>query len=76
MTWVSRSVAHQHVIDGMAVVVALKAEAGGAVGLRIAIDQEDFEAFQSEAGGEVDGCCGLANSALLVDNTENLSHGY
>jgi hypothetical protein len=31
--------------------------------------------LDGEAGGEVDGSGGLANSALLVDNAENLSHG-
>ena len=68
-------VAHEDVIDGMAVVIALEAEAGGAVGLGVAVDKEDFEAFESEAGSKVDGSGGFANSALLVDNAENLTHG-
>ena len=68
-------IAHQDVIDGMAVVVALEAESGGGVGLGVAVDQEDLEAFERQAGGKVDGCGGFANSALLVDDAENLSHG-
>ena len=69
------AVAHKHVIDGMAVVVALESEAGGGVGLRIAIHQQDFEAFQRQAGSKIDGGRGFAHSALLVDETENLAHG-
>ena len=41
----------------------------------IAIDQKHLEALDCEAGGKVDGCGGLANSALLVYNAENLTHG-
>ena len=75
MTWSAGGVAHQDIVDGVAVVVALQTEAGGGVCLRVAVDQEDVEAFKSEAGGQVDGSGGFANSALLVDNAENLSHG-
>ena len=75
MTCSAGAVAHEHVVDGMAIVVALEAEAGGGVGLGVAVDQEDLEAFESEACGEIDGCGGFADSALLVDNAENLSHG-
>jgi hypothetical protein len=35
----------------MTAVVALKAEAGGGVGLGIAVNEEDFEALEREAGG-------------------------
>jgi hypothetical protein len=59
----------------VAIVVADKTEAGGAIGLWIAIDEEDLKAFEREACGEVNSSGGFANSALLVDNTENLSHG-
>ena len=69
------AVAHENVVDGMAVVVALKAEAGGGVGLGIAIDEEDFEALERQAGGQIDGGCGFADSSLLVDETEDLAHG-
>jgi hypothetical protein len=59
----------------VAIVVALEAETRGAVCLGVAIDQKNFEAFKSEAGGEVNGSGGFADSALLVDNAEYLSHG-
>ena len=60
----------------MPVVIALKTEAGGGIGLGIAVDQEDVEAFQRQTGCEVDGRGGLANSALLIDYAKNLAHGY
>jgi hypothetical protein len=68
-------ISHQHVIDGAAIVIALETEAGGGVGLGVAIDKKDLETFESQAGGEIDRCGGFANSALLVDNAEYLSHG-
>jgi hypothetical protein len=67
--------AHEDVVDGVTVVVPDETEAGGAIGLRVAIDEKDLEAFESEACGEVNRSGGFANSALLVDNAENLSHG-
>jgi hypothetical protein len=59
----------------MAIVVALKSEAGGTIGLGIAIHQEDLETLQCQACSQVDRGCGFANSALLVDNSEYLAHG-
>jgi hypothetical protein len=59
----------------MAIVVADETKPGGAIGLRIAINEKYLEAFESEACGEVNCCGGFANPALLVDNAENLSHG-
>jgi hypothetical protein len=59
----------------MAVVVALEAEARGGVCLGVAVDKKGLETFDCEAGGKVDGCSGLADSALLIDNAENLTHG-
>jgi hypothetical protein len=35
----------------MTAVIALKAEAGGRVGLGITVNEEDFEALEREAGG-------------------------
>ena len=49
------------------------AEAGGGVGLGIAVDQEDLEAFKSQAGGEVDGGGGFAHTALLVHDRRESS---
>jgi hypothetical protein len=59
----------------MTIVVALKSKAGGTICLGIAVHEEDFKALDSEAGGQIDRCSGLANSALLVDKPENLTHG-
>jgi len=70
-----QGVAHQDVIDGMPVVVALETEARGSVGLGVAVHQQNLYAFESEARGEVDGSGGLADSALLIDNAEYLAHG-
>ena len=41
----------------------------------IAVHQENLESLESEAGGQVDGRGRLTNSALLVDEAENLTHG-
>ena len=69
------AVADEHIVDGMAVVVALEAEAGGGVGLRIAVDQEDLEAFQCQTRRQIDGRGGLSYPALLVDDADDLAHG-
>ena len=68
-------VAHQDVVDGVAVVVPSNTEAGGGICLRIAIDQKDLETFQGEACGKIDSGGRFAHSALLIDHAENLSHG-
>ena len=68
-------VAHKDVVDRVAIVVPGESETRGAIRLRVAVDKKDFEAFESEACGEINCCRGLANPALLVDNAENLSHG-
>jgi len=70
-----RDVAHEDVIDGVAVIVPLEAHAGRGVGLRVAVDKQDFETFERDAGGQVDSRGGFANSALLIDNAQNSSHG-
>jgi hypothetical protein len=59
----------------MAVIVALESEAGGGIGLRIGIHQESFEALQRQACSQINGCCGLAHTSLLVDETDDLAHG-
>ena len=69
------SISGEDVVDGAPVIVPLKAEAGGGIGLRVAVNQQDFKAFQRETCSEIDSCSGFANAALLVDNTENLTHG-
>ena len=51
------------------------AEAGSGIGLGIAIDQKDLEALDCQAGGEIDCGGSFADSALLIDDAENLAHG-
>lgn len=67
-------VSHEDVVNGVAIIVALKAEARRGIGLGVAIYEEYFQAFESQACGEVN--CGgrLANSAFLIDDAENLAH--
>uniref|UniRef100_E6QL24 Uncharacterized protein n=1 Tax=mine drainage metagenome TaxID=410659 RepID=E6QL24_9ZZZZ len=57
-------------------VVAGKSEAGGTVGLRVAVDQENPESTHGEAGSEVDCGGSFSDAAFLVDDSENLAHGY
>ena len=69
------AVADQNVIDRMAIVVALETEAGGGIGLRIAVDEQDLEPLERQAGGKIDGSGGFAHSALLIYDPDDLSHG-
>jgi hypothetical protein len=59
----------------VAAVVALEAEARGGVGLGIAINEEDLEPLERQAGGKINGSGGFAHSTLLVDEPDDLSHG-
>ena len=59
----------------MAIVVAGDAQARGGICLRVAVDQEDFEPLQRQAGGKIDRGGSFAHTTLLVYNAENLSHG-
>jgi hypothetical protein len=59
----------------VAAVVALKAEARAGVGLGIAIDEEDFEAFERQAGSKIDGRGGFSHTSLLIHETDDLAHG-
>ena len=70
-----RAVAHQHVIDGVPIVVTLKAKAGRSIGLRITIHEKDLEPLERQARSQINrGRC-FSDSALLVDDAENLAHG-
>src|ERR1700739_4222098 len=62
-------VADNHVVDRVAVVVACNAESRGGICLRIAVDEEDFEALQGKAGGKIDGGGCFAHTTFLVHNT-------
>ncbi len=52
-------------------VLTPEAESPSRVRLGIAINQEDSEAFQCQRRAEVDGRGGLADPALLIDDSEN-----
>ncbi len=68
--------AHEEVVDveaGLAIIILTgEAEATGGVGLGVAVDEEGGEAFEGEGCGEVDGGGGLADSSLLVDDSDDL----
>jgi hypothetical protein len=68
-------IADQDLIYRVSIVVSLKAEAGGCVGLWVAVNQQDLEALDCQAGREIDGGGGFANAALLIDHAQNLAHG-
>ena len=53
--------------------VARDAEAAGGVGLGIAVHEEGGDAFEGESGCEIDGSCGFADSALLIDDGDDFS---
>ena len=65
----------EEIVDGEPLVVAGKAEAGGAVGLGVAVDEENALAKKGEACGEIDGGGGFADSTFLVDDPEDFAHG-
>ena len=74
MTDSAAGIAHEDVVDRVAIVVTLDAHSGGSVGLGVAIDEEDSQAVDGEAGGEVDGGRGFTYSALLIDDPYDLTH--
>ena len=66
-------VAEEEVVDGEAGFVAGKAEASGGVGLGIDVEEEYGNAFKGDGGGQIDGRGGFADSALLVDDGDDLA---
>ncbi len=67
-------VAHEEVVGSGALGVFVESEAGGGVGLRIAIDEEGWDAAGGEAGGEVDAGGGFPYSAFLVGDGNDPRH--
>ena len=64
----------QHIVDSLGDSL-VHSHAGRGIGLGIKVaEQYPFSVF-GEGGGEVDTGGGLADSALLVDNGDNLCHG-
>ena len=48
-------------------------EAHGGIRLRIEIDQQRFETFVGDSGGEIDGSCSFTDSAFLVGDRNDHS---
>ena len=68
--------AHEDVVDRVAGVVALNAEAGGRIGLGIAINEENFQSLQGQRGTKVNCGRGFAHSTLLIHDADNFPHGF
>jgi hypothetical protein len=68
-------VAQEEIVGAVASFVTGEAEASGGVGLGVAVDEKGWDAFQGQRGGQINGCGGLAYSALLVDDGEDLGGG-
>ena len=72
-------VPHEEVVDveaGIGWVLGAgrgESEATGGIGLGIAVDEEGWEAFEGEGGGEIDGGGGLAYSPFLVDYSDDFA---
>ena len=68
----------ENVVDGQPGLIvgrgAAKAHAAGGVGLGVAVDEEGGDAFEGEGGREVDGGGRFADSALLIDDSDDLGH--
>ncbi len=64
------SAAGDEVIDRAVVAIARDAEAAGAVGLGIAVDEDALQSFESEGGAEIDRGRGLADATFLVGDSE------
>jgi hypothetical protein len=67
-------VSHEQGVGALAVGILLKTEAGGRVGLGVAIDEEGMDAAGGEAGGEVDAGSGFPYSTFLVGDGNDPRH--
>ena len=68
--------ADEDVVDAEAGVFAFfcprEAESASGVGLWVTVDEEGIDSFEGEGGGEIDRGCGLSDSALLIDDRDDL----
>ena len=55
--------------------VEVDSETRGEIRLRIHVDAQDAEALLRKGAGQVDGRCGLANTALLIRDRDHIGHG-
>ena len=70
-----RGLAGEHVVGRGAARLALDAEPGRGVALRVEIDDQDMLADGGERGAEIDGGRGLADAALLVGDRQHARAG-
>ena len=74
VSWIASRIvdlADQHVVGRAAAVLAVDAEAGRGVALRIEVDDQHVLADRRERGAEIDRGRGLADAALLVGEGEH-----
>jgi hypothetical protein len=64
----------KNVIGIQAVWIFYEAQAAGGVGLRIAVDQENWNLGGGKGGGQIDGGCSFTNATLLVSYSDYPSH--
>ena len=69
--FVERRRAHHDVVNAGAVFVAPDAETSSCIGLRIAIDEQSWQAFEGEASSQVDGGGRFADATLLINDGED-----
>ena len=69
-----RCPADEHLVSARFHAALWDAIAGGGVALRVEVYDEHFFAQRRHAGREVDGCGGLAHTALLVCNSNDFCH--
>src|SRR5262245_25244968 len=61
-------------VDGWVEAGLIDAEPCGRVSLRVEVDEQGRTLRQRKSGGKIDGCRGLADAALLVNDRDDLTH--
>ena len=65
-----------HIIDGVFDFAFVHAQSGRGIGLRVKVAEQDFEAKVMEGRRQIHRGGGLTHAALLVDDSNYLSHFY
>ena len=63
-----------HIVYGLLDAALVYAETGSGICLGVEVHQKDLQPQVMEGSGQIDGCGGFANAALLIDNCNDLSH--
>src|SRR5690606_39241308 len=71
-----REVLEQDVVDGVRYLLAVDAESGSGVPLRVEVDQQRLHALESQPCRQVDRGCGLAHAPLLVGESHDGCPGH